>query len=38
MNLDQNHKVLRAFSHEFHVLVSSEQTGGTFGQEFLASV
>jgi mannose-6-phosphate isomerase-like protein (cupin superfamily) len=29
MNLDQSHKVLRAFGHEFHVLVSSEQTGGT---------
>ncbi|MFY9985765.1 MAG: cupin domain-containing protein [Chthoniobacterales bacterium] len=29
MNLDQIQKVLRAFGHEFNVLVSSEQTGGT---------
>jgi mannose-6-phosphate isomerase-like protein (cupin superfamily) len=29
MNLDRDYKVFRAFGHEFHVLVSSEQTGGT---------
>lgn len=28
MNPDQNIEVLRAFGHEFHVLVSSEQTAG----------
>jgi len=30
MNLDQNYKVLRAFGHEFHVLVSSDETRDAF--------